>query len=132
VSNTWVEKYQMPFSNGLREMGLDELGLGGERGREIYSQKQANSERAYPIKAGAYYKITVVMLEICTHTHKNIKMQIRPENVNEHSRKKKEKKPVPHYQYQSSQKIKIATKITNSVCYRMLCNINDALHITHT
>jgi len=31
---TWVEKYQMPFSNGLGEMGLDELGL-GEMGRHI-------------------------------------------------------------------------------------------------
>jgi len=46
VKKTWVEKYQMSFSDGLCEMGLDELGLGREREREIYSQKQANSEKA--------------------------------------------------------------------------------------
>jgi len=28
VSKTWVEQYQMSFSNGLGEMGLGELGLG--------------------------------------------------------------------------------------------------------
>ena len=28
VSKTWVEQYQMSFSNGLGEMGLGEMGLG--------------------------------------------------------------------------------------------------------